>query len=264
MLDLNLVEKVEQAPLRSHPSEPKLFYSEKSDYKPPYPFSEGRGWVYSDLITGKIDYPINVYDNGTLVDPSDYIIYWTNCAIKFSDAYTIQSPDNITVDFWYYYVALISEFPDAPLSWEESLNKISNTIVPNLGINSPTYSNIAIPIAALTVDTTFSKPLQIGGGEIIRHACFLDVFATNGVERNVIGEGLRSKTASNHVPAIDFSLAFPLSDDGTFNTSYNSTDQKIGRIYVENPILTKIKLNNPVEVDKYRMQLSFDAVSYGF
>jgi len=218
-------------------------YQAQSDMVPS-PTSKGRGWVYLDTPTSTVEQTssgtIAVYDGeNDIIDSLNYNIDYIDGRIILSDSGII--PYRVT--YKWHYVSLVDEWKD--------VQEVSE-----------------LPIVVIGISKFHKEGFQLGGGKYIPRQADINIFASNGAERDDITETLYDTLYQKSCLYQSFPKGSMLDWDGTWNNNYEyatvsgSRSLKFGnviattvRVATATPSLDVTILS---DINRYRSKISFD------
>lgn len=207
----------------------------------PSPISRGRGIVYLDSPNDKIEQTncVTVYDeNYTVISGSNYNLDYIDGRVILDNPTTV--PANI--DYKWHYVSVIDEWLD--------VQEISD-----------------LPIVVIGISKFSKEGFQLGAGKYILRQVDVNIFASNGAERDdmseVMYDGLYRKSCAYQT----FPKGTMIDWDGTWNTNYEyttvsgSNNLKFGNVTattVRVATAPSVDVNILSDINRYRSRVSFD------
>jgi len=230
VIGLEFVESLIDQPL-TYNSQLDMYFPSYDNFEPS-PVSKGRGWAVFDEVLGEIDTSSEQASRVTVPGTTSYDVNYILGGIKNPDAVPT------TADFSWYYVSVIDGWP---------------------GIDPP-----PLPTVAVDITGTVRRGFQLGLGHLSSRRVNLHVFATNNAERDDIVEALFNGLFNKSTKLIDYSQGDYLDHNGFFDSSFTQpTLPASSKIHFDN--VSSRTMNNIGEwsdLNKYRANVSFDAVTY--
>lgn len=145
--------------------------------------------------------PVQVYINGTLQSSSTYTVNYNQGIVKLGIKLT--SSDVVEVSYYFCPVSL----------YDNSQNPNTN--------NAFKY-----PAVAIYEHNRHDVPYELGSSIRLKLPQWnIDIWSERGGERDDITDLIVEMIEEEELPIIDYNIAFPVSLDGTLNTSFNYEGQ---------------------------------------
>ena len=208
----------------------------------PSPTSRGRGWLYLDNSADIIEQTncVTVYDgNYTVISGSNYNIDYISGRVILANPSIVP----VTIDYKWHYVSTVDEWKD--------VQEVSE-----------------LPIVVIGISKFHKEGFQLGGGRYVPRQVDINIFASNGAEKDDLTECLYNKLYQKSCSYQSFPKGTSLDWDGTWNNDFEyatisgSSSLKFGnvvattvRVATATPSMDTTILS---DINRYRSRISFD------
>lgn len=195
----------------------------------PSPTSEGRGWVFFDdtLVGDKyvVDTSAEQTSKVSVTGASSYTVDYVRGVIKNPDA----TPTSVS--YYWNYVSVLKYWP---------------------GVTPP-----PLPFVTISIESTTKEGFQLGGGVKNIRRVYIDIFATNTLERDDLTDTIQTALFDRTIAIKDFSTGSYLKYDGTFDTSLSLPLDSLGYMYMMDAEARNVHISSDwTEINKYRSTIS--------
>ena len=208
----------------------------------PSPISKGRGLVYLDAPNSTVEQTscVTVYDeNYTVISGSNYNLDYVDGRVILDNPSIVP----VTVDYKWHYVAVID-------SWKD-ITEVSD-----------------LPVVVIGISKFNKEGFQLGGGKYISRQVDINIFASNGAERDDITETLYDALYQKSCAYQTFTKGTMLDWDGTWNGDYQyTTVSGSSNLKFGNVIATTVRVATATpsmdvgilsDINRYRSRISLD------
>jgi hypothetical protein len=246
----NFIEEEKNIPLSyvDEESSPGSYVYESKSNMQPLPISRGRGWVYLDNPTDTTEQTssgtISVYDSEyDIIDSSNYMIDYIDGRVILVNPAIVPA----TINYKWHYVSTVDEWLD--------MQEVSE-----------------LPVIVVGISKFHKEGFQLGGGRYVPRQIDINIFASNGAEKDDLTECLYDALYQKSCSYQSFPKGTSLDWDGTWNNNYQyTTVSGSSNLKFTNVIATTVRVATATpstdvsilsDINRYRSRVSFDMMHW--